>query len=1087
MTTTEYKYSPSVNIVRDINISLNYIPTPNAKKVFNQLINDYNLGIRSFNIIGTYGSGKSVFLWALEKNLNRKTNYFGKPNGQFNQIQSFEFVPIIGEYNSIIASIIKQFGINKNINLETQDLINQVDKYYGSLRKSNKGLVIVIDEFGKFLEYASKNNPEKELYFIQQLAEHVNDTEKNILLITTLHQDFNAYALALTKSQRQEWNKVKGRLKELTFNEPVEQLLYLASERLALATRKHKKTKGFSKLFSCIKTAKAFPLRDYFSEDFAEKLLPFDILSASVLTLALQRYGQNERSLFSFIESNDYLGLKDFNRQNNPYYNISCVYDYLMHNFYSFLSTKYNPHYTQWAAIRTAIERAEGVLEKQVDDAIKLIKTIGLLNIFATASAKIDANFLSGYGKYSLGTKSSEELIRALETHKIIRFVKHNFKYILFEGTDLDIELAIEEAGNLVDPISNLENSLNQYFYFPFIPAKAVYYEKGTPRFFAFRLSEESINLTPKGETDGFINLIFSGKLREEDIRTASEKCNEAILYGWYKNSNQIRNLIFEIEKVKKVREKNLEDKVALRELDSIIEHETSLLNRYVIESLSSSNSTICWYFSGKKLSITGRGSFNRVLSAICNQVYKLTPIFKTELVNKTKLSSAVSTARRNLIGALVNDWDKKDLGFPQSKFPPEKSIYLSLLRETGIHRKASLYDEEVNNGFTLAEPTEQSFKPLWNKGIEFLESAKVSRRNLKELVEMFSSKPFKLKKGFIDFWLPIFLFIKRDYFALFQDSVYIPYINEGVLDLVVKSPNNFEIKTFDIEGGRLDLFNQYRSLLNQSQRERLSNQSFIETIKPFLTFYKGLPEYTKRTKRLNKRTLALRETIANSKDPEKTFFEDFPSALGYNVTKLQGNPKELEQYIFELRESIKEIRTCYDELINRVGQFLLDEVIGEHLAFPEYKIQLQDRFKKLKIHLLLPYQKVFYQRLVSELDDRKSWLNSMAHACIGKSMDIIDDEDEYKLYDRLKEIIHELDNLCELSRTDINLDKEEVFKLEITSFVEGLKKNVVRLPRNKVREVVELENKIKDILGKDKQLNVATLTKLLQEQLKDE
>ena len=182
MTTTAHRYSQSVNIIRDINRSLNYIPTPNAKQVFNQLINNYNLGIHSFNIVGAYGSGKSIFLWALEKNLNEKINYFSKLNGQLSEIQSFEFVPIIGEYKSVIASFIKRFSNNKNLNLGTYDPVKQVDRFYNSLKKSNKGLVIVIDEFGKFLEYASKNNPEDEIYFIQQLAEYVNNTEKNILL-----------------------------------------------------------------------------------------------------------------------------------------------------------------------------------------------------------------------------------------------------------------------------------------------------------------------------------------------------------------------------------------------------------------------------------------------------------------------------------------------------------------------------------------------------------------------------------------------------------------------------------------------------------------------------------------------------------------------------------------------------------------------------------------------------------------------------------------------------------------------------------------------------------------------------------------
>ncbi len=42
------------------------------------------------------------------------------------------------------------------------------------------------------LEHAAKNNPERELYFMQKLAEFVNVPSRNILLfLTTLHQNFN--------------------------------------------------------------------------------------------------------------------------------------------------------------------------------------------------------------------------------------------------------------------------------------------------------------------------------------------------------------------------------------------------------------------------------------------------------------------------------------------------------------------------------------------------------------------------------------------------------------------------------------------------------------------------------------------------------------------------------------------------------------------------------------------------------------------------------------------------------------------------------------------------------------------------------
>ncbi len=313
MNTIDNKFfSPSVNIIRDIDREINYVPTANSKRIYNSLINNSSKGIKSFNIVGAYGTGKSSFLWALEKNLNNKTEYFAPLNGDFKNIKDFDFKLIEGDYTSIIKAFAVEFNIKNDFT--SKDIINAIDKYYAKLNKNGKGLVLIIDEFGKFLEYASKNNPEQELFFIQQLSEYVNDVNKNIFFITTLHQDFSAYSFSLSNTQQQEWDKVKGRLKELTFNEPVEQLLFLASERLNEVTEiKNTSNKSDRKLFEVIKESRVFPLKDYFNIEIAQKINPLDLLSVSLLTVALQKYGQNERSLFSFIEAGSKIKAKTAN------------------------------------------------------------------------------------------------------------------------------------------------------------------------------------------------------------------------------------------------------------------------------------------------------------------------------------------------------------------------------------------------------------------------------------------------------------------------------------------------------------------------------------------------------------------------------------------------------------------------------------------------------------------------------------------------------------------------------------------------------------------------------------------------------
>ena len=79
------KFTPSVNILRDSHKQLEYISTPNSESVLKQMDENYSAGIHSFNIIGSYGTGKSSFLWALERQLTGKGNLFGYSPGILNQ------------------------------------------------------------------------------------------------------------------------------------------------------------------------------------------------------------------------------------------------------------------------------------------------------------------------------------------------------------------------------------------------------------------------------------------------------------------------------------------------------------------------------------------------------------------------------------------------------------------------------------------------------------------------------------------------------------------------------------------------------------------------------------------------------------------------------------------------------------------------------------------------------------------------------------------------------------------------------------------------------------------------------------------
>lgn len=1062
------KFSTSVNIERDSGSQIHYIPTPNAKRVVEQIFNDYKVGIHSFNIIGSYGTGKSSLILAFDSDLRNKTSFLIDPSSNLGLKTEFEFVNIVGDYSLLSDCISNKIGLPK---YEGESFIDAFDAYYKEISRQNKFLVIAIDEFGKILEFAAKNNPEQALYFIQKFVEYVNDSKKDILLLTTLHQGFGAYARGLTQVQRNEWLKVKGRFKEIVFNEPIEQLLFLAAD--GINTNIAGDSKPFNDLYNLSISSKFLDAK-LFSAELAEKLYPLDIFAAKVLTLAIQSYGQNERSLFTFLVSSSFTEIQT---DTDAFFDLSKVYDYIINNFHSLISETHT-NSANWTAIQVALERVDGNFDdSEIDQASKIIKTIGLLNIYSSSSCTLDFNFFQRYCSIALKIFNADEILQRLERLRIIRFAKYKSQYILFEGTDIDIEKELLHAGSVVKKSNDCIVDLKKYIDLNIVAARAYYYKIGTPRYFKYKITNNLTELLPTGEIDGYINLLFSSDLATEEIQEFSQKNEEAVLFGYYTNISDIIDQIFEINKHQYVLDRVIidkEDKVARREIKRALNHEVAILNNIVLDNLFSRSSTVKWFFQGKLLDITDRTIFNQTLSKISNRIYTSTPIFRNELVNKHKVSGAISSARVSFLQSLIDNHDQKDIGFLKDKFPPEKSIYFSLLKNTGIH-------QYTGNTYTLKKPVDSSFTPLWDLCESFLEKAKGKKGYIKDLIALLRDKPFKLKQGFIEFWVPTFLIIKKEDYALYSGETYIPTINREVLDLLQKKPEDFVIKTFSVDGVRLDLFNRYREAVNLKSESSIQEDSFLETIKPFLVFYnKSLNEYARNTNKLGIKAKSFRDVLATAVDPEQTFFEDLPNVLGFNEVDLVSNDNYLSDFVNSLQSSIRELRTCYDELINRVENKVLSSLGIEEREFLAYKTIIENKFKGVKDYLLTPKHRAFLSRVMTPLKERNAWINSIAYPILNKSLEMLRDEEEEILLQGISHSFIELSNFIDLQDNVALHGQSEVLKIDISSMGVGTQSKQVILPKSKIDSSITLKKRITELLSDDENLNIYTLIQII-------
>lgn len=856
-------------------------------------------------------------------------------------------------------------------------------------------------------------------------------------------------------------------------------MLYLASEQLK-EEGNASQANNIEVLYDLAKETKFVPKG--FPLETTKLLFPLDLFSAYSITTAIQRYGQNERSLFTFLAARGINSISEFEPAEHLTYNLQKVYDYVLYNFYSYLKDA-NADSMSWSTIQVSIERVEGLdwdSKEEMLYAVNLVKAIGLLNLFGTAGFKLTVEHLARYAKEAMAIVNAEEIIHKLIVRKIIRYAVYKERLMLFEGTDVDIEAVIREASMMVSRPVAFVDELNVFFNHRISPVKAHFYQKGTPRFFDYMIREDPLNVVPTGDTDGYIELIFSTRKNAlEEIKKFSSETEYALIFVYFTNTEDIIDHLYNIKKyiylLERVLDKN--DRVAVTEIQKLKEYEENLLNKAISDNLFSYKNRTVWVYGGKEQKVESHRDFNQLLSNVCNDIYYKTPVMVNELINKHKLSGTIAQARKSYLTTLIEHYSENGMGFPIDKFPPEKTIYSSLLLNTGLHQDGEFTDAPTNKGFM----------PIWNACEDFLKSTENKARRISDLIKILSAQPYKIKRGFLEFWIPTYLFIKRQDFALYDASkgAFMPNVNMEFFDLLQKHSGDFEIKKFTVDGVKLGFFNQYRRFINLGDEFSITNASFIETIKPFLSFYVRLNEYTKHTHKFDhKSTMKFRDVLANAKDPEKAFFEDLPNALGFSQEKLKQE-EFINEYGKIIQRAIKELRSCYSQLIDRIEERLIDEFGLQSYEYSEYIVEVRERLSYVKAYLLTDKQREFYHHVMTEYDNRILWYQSICYTVFEQRLDALRDEQEDKLVDDLIYLFRECEKYSDISKKTVGVDKNDAYSFDmVTNKGTCVRTQTYVLPEKDKEKADDLEKKINQLLSGDTNIDVCTLLSILNKKM---
>ena len=205
------------------------------------------------------------------------------------------------------------------------DVLNTLTSIAKRGPRVSGGLVVLIDEMGKFLEGAAQDGTD--IYFFQELAELASRSDRRLIVIGILHQAFEEYAHRLSREMRDEWAKIQGRFVDLA-------IAVGADEQLELLSRAIESDQSPGERGSLARDVAARIGR----EDSAAVLdgcWPLHPVVACLLgPISRRRFGQNQRSIFAFLNSTEPQGFQDFlrNAVDGELYPPDRLWDYLRVN-----------------------------------------------------------------------------------------------------------------------------------------------------------------------------------------------------------------------------------------------------------------------------------------------------------------------------------------------------------------------------------------------------------------------------------------------------------------------------------------------------------------------------------------------------------------------------------------------------------------------------------------------------------------------------------------------------------------------------------------------------------------------------------
>ena len=826
--------------------------------------------------------------------------------GALRAMERFQLGPMGAKLRKAVRHDLKRTTWDSNHLKNRLEALQEV----ATSQRRYRGLIIVIDELGKLLEFAAVHLP-GEVFILQELAEWAcRSGGQPVLLLGILHQAFEHYSQLLDGTTRREWAKVQGRFGDIVFLEPPEQQIHFAASAVeSLGLEADAKTRRKLEAVAHHLVAKGMVPPRFAERGFvplASKSYPLHPLVLAALPLLFRGFAQNERSLFAYLTSLEPFGLQWLvQNESQRMIRLPDLYDYFVAN----LSNSLLRH----ATARRWLEAADTLDRLRTADALQMsaLKSIALLSSLGSGSYLRPDDALISLALCDAPAKTSISLaLRGLKQQSAVVFRRFSQSYRIWEGSDVDLEARIAAGRASVARGPVTVATLERYLAQRPLLARRHSHTHGTLRFFGVTLADGipgNVDSFPRNPRGGTVVCAVPGS-KIEAKRIAEWACSGALkkrmdlLIALPSDSSGIRETATELLSLQWAWDNTPElrdDRVARRELGEAIALAERLLSEALHRLLDPRpgpvGSQCLWFWAGRRYPVKSRRDVTEVLSVILDRVFSQSPRIQNELVNRYVLSSAAAAARRNLVERMLTGSTQPALGIVG--FPPERSMYESVLRASGLHR------QEGEKWFFSApmkdDPT--SLLPVWRFLEEQVFGKSLEPVSVAKLFDRLHAPPFGVTPGVAPVLLAAFLLAHRGETSLYREATFVPEISIADFELLLHRPEMFQVAGARFQGARAFVLRRMAESFGVPAGIAAVARALVRRVRSF-------PRSSWQTHRLSSPVLRLRQAFEEARSPEKLIFSELPLAIGCQPFKEDDTLGEddLERFFDKLNEALE-------------------------------------------------------------------------------------------------------------------------------------------------------------------------------------